>query len=498
MTKITIEKYNESHIRVYGDPSVEMEIKERFSFMAPNYKHHPKYKARIWDGRIHMYNLGTKKLPFGLIHKVEEFCGDNDYEITYKNFPDEGLLITPEELESFITNLDIRSKGNQIEVRDYQFDCILESINSRRLVSKVPTSGGKSLIIYIIMRWLLENELRFMLIVPNITLVNQMFSDFVDYSSANGFDVDYHCHKLHGGEAKEFQKDVLISTWQSIDAINRKTDVSKVLNTYDAVCIDECHQAASAVLTKLLEKMVDVGFRFGTTGTVNPEAVNELTITGHIGPIYSAISTKELIDRGQVSDILIKSIVLKYSDEERKLVKEMDYQAEMDFLCNNKKRNEFITNIAIASSGTTLVLVQYVEKHALPLYEMIKAKSNRPVYYVTGGVSGKEREEIRQKANKEDCIIIASYQTMSTGVNVPNIRNVIFGSPSKSMIRILQSIGRGLRLHKDKDRMVLIDIVDDLKFKKSKNYTLTHFEERLKIYQIEQFPIKIIEIELNR
>lgn len=496
MTKLIIEKYTESHIRVYGDPSAEMELKEKFTFMAPNYKHHPKYKARIWDGRISMYNLGTKKMPFGLLSKVEEFCTDSEYEIEYKNFPDAEVLITEDQLEEFINQLDIRSKGSPIEVRDYQFNCILDSINAKRLVSKVPTSGGKSLIIYVIMRWLLENELRFMLIVPNITLVNQMYSDFLDYSSDNGFDVEETCHKLHGGEAKEFQKNVLISTWQSIDAINRKTDVSKILNTYDAVCVDECHQASSAVLTKLLEKMVDVSFRFGTTGTVNPETINELTVTGHIGPIYSAISTKELIDRGQVSDILIKSIVLKYNEDERKAAKEMDYQKEMDFLCKHEKRNQFLCNIALASEGTTLILVQYVEKHAVPLYELIKSKSSRPVYYVTGSVSGKDREDIRQKANKEDCIIIASYQTMSTGVNVPNIRNVIFGSPSKSLIRILQSIGRGLRLHKDKERMVLIDIVDDMKYKKHKNYTLNHFEERLKIYQIEQFPIKIIEVNL--
>ena len=496
MTKLIVEKFNESHIRVYGDPSSEMDLHEHFTFMAPNYQHHPKYKARIWSGKLHMYNLGTKKLPAGLLQKVEEFCNDNEISIEYKNFPDAEVLITTDELDQFIKDLNLHSKGNPLEVRDYQYQCIFESINAKRLVSKVPTSGGKSLIIYVIMRWLLENDLRFMLIVPNVTLVGQMFSDFKDYSTENGFDVEAHCHKLHSGEAKEFKKSVLISTWQSLDSIDRTSNIGTILNTYDATLIDECHQAKGPTLVKILEKMVDVSFRFGTTGTIGSDSVNELTIVGHIGPIYSAISTRELIDRGQVSNIQIKSVVLKYSEEERKAVKEMDYQKEMDFLCKNEKRNKFICNTALACTGTTLILVQYVDKHAIPLYELIKSKSDRPVYYVAGSVSAKEREEIRQKANTEDCIIVASYQTMSTGVNVPNIRNVIFGSPSKSMIRILQSIGRGLRLHKDKERMVLIDIVDDLKYKKSKNYTLDHFEERLRIYQLEQFPIKIIELNI--
>lgn len=496
MTKVIVEKFNNSHIRIYGDPSAEMDIHEHFTFMAPNYQHHPKYKARIWNGKIHMYNLGTKKLPAGLLQKVEEFCGDNDVEIEYKNFDTAEVLITEEELEQYIKDLNIHSKGNPIEVRDYQFQCILESINAKRLVNKVPTSGGKSLIIYVIMRWLIDQDLRFMLIVPNVTLVGQMFSDFADYSTANGFDVEANCHKLHAGEAKEFQKRVLISTWQSLDSIDRKTNIAPILNTYDAVCVDECHQVKGPTLIKILEKMVDVSFRFGTSGTITPEAVSELTIIGHIGPIYSAITTRELIDRGQVSNIQIKSVVLKYSEEERKAAKEMDYQKEMAFLCANEKRNSFICNTALACQGTTLILVQLVEKHAIPLYELIKSKSTRPVYLVTGSVSATDRESIRQKANSEDCIIIASYSTMSTGVNVPNIRNVIFGSPSKSMIRILQSIGRGLRLHKDKERMILIDIVDDLKYKKSKNYTLDHFEERLRIYQIEQFPIKIIEVNI--
>lgn len=493
-----IQHINHSQIKVYGDPSVEMDLREEFSFMAPNYRFHPKFKAGLWNGKISMYNNGTKRMPAGLKDRVIEYFKRNDIEFELKGFDEQEVLTTKEELEEFIKSLNIHSRGNPIEVRDYQLDCILKSINSRRLVSKVPTSGGKSLIIYCIIRWLLQHELRFVLVVPNIMLVGQMYSDFEDYSTHNGFAVSENCHKLHGGEDKEFTKPVLISTWQSISAINRKKSAAEIWNTYDAVCIDEAHSASSKEIIGLLDQMVDVGFRFGTTGTVKEEASSKMTIEGHLGPIYTAITTKELIDRKQVSGIQIKTIVLKYTDAERQHVKSFDYIQEMDYIKGHTRRNNILKKLAMACEGTTLLLVQNVESHAVPLYEEIKATigDTRPVYYVSGSVSGKEREEIRLKANTEDCIIVATFQTLSTGVNIPNIRNVIFGYPSKSLIRILQSIGRGLRLHKGKDRMILIDVVDDLKHKKKKNYAINHFEERLKIYQMEQFPINVQEIQL--
>ena len=359
--QIKIQFIDNSKIKVFGDAAVEAEIKDHFTFMAPNYKHHPKYKARMWDGKISLYNSRTRTVPAGLKSNVIEYCKDNDIEFELVNFPKDEILVTKEQLEKFIETLDIRSKGNKIEVRDYQFDCILKSINSKRLVSRVPTSGGKSLIIYVMIRWFLENDLRYILIVPNVMLVKQMFSDFADYSTHNGFDVDQHCHKLHSGEAKEFKKSVLISTWQSLSAMMKKNQsFDEILNTYDAVCIDECHMVKSTELTKLLDSMKEVQFRFGTTGTIDSVSVNKLTIQGHIGEIYSAITTKELIDRGQVSNIKIKSLLLNYDADQCKLVKDYDYQQEMMYLKLNAKRNSFLSKLAIAAEGMTLLLVQNV------------------------------------------------------------------------------------------------------------------------------------------
>lgn len=510
MKPITIQNYNSSHLRVFGDVSIEHDLKDYFTFRAANYRFHPKYKAGLWDGNISMYNVGTKKIPAGLLGEVIKFFEKEEIEFVLDGFDDQEELISREGLSEFIESLNITIDGNKIQLREHQFECILASINARRLVSEVPTSGGKSLIIYCIARYLLSHGLRFMLVVPSIMLVNQMYSDFADYSSMSDWDVTENCNKLHSGEAKEFTKPLLISTWQTLSSMARKSNISQILNTYDGVCIDECHQAKSTELVKLLEQMVDVSFRFGTTGTVHPDLASKLTIEGHLGPVFRAITTKELMEKGEVSDLQIHAIVLKYSDADRELVakhnveythdgkkkfRRMEYQQEMDFINSHTRRQATLSNIAMACKGTTLLLVQKVEEHAVPIYNDLVKKSERPVYMIHGKVKEKERERIKKLVSEQDCILVATYQTLSTGVSINNIANVIFGSPSKSLIRVLQSIGRGLRLHKLKNRMNLIDVVDDIKYKKTQNYALDHFEERLKIYQTQKFAIKIKEFQ---
>ena len=193
------------------------------------------------------------------------------------------------------------------------------------------------------------------------------------------------------------------------------------------------------------------------------------------------------------------SIILKYNEDIRKERKNKTYQEEMDWLVANEKRNKFIRNLAIKSSGNTLVLFQYVEKHGKILYELIKEKahSERKVFFVYGGTDTTDREAIRHITEGEsDAIIIASYGTFSTGINIPSLENVIFASPTKSKIRNLQSIGRGLRLKSGKTQCNLFDIADDLHWKSWKNHTLNHAAERYKTYAEEEFTIKIVEVDL--
>jgi superfamily II DNA or RNA helicase len=503
--QVEISKINESFIKVFSSFEIEQEIRDYFTFFAPGHLFHPKFKARLWDGTVSLYNNRTKLLPIGLYSKLEEFCTEQSLEIKfiqndrYSSVVDKND-ISIEEIQAFVNDLDIWSKNTPITARDYQVSAIHKSIQDKRITMVSPTSSGKSLLLYAIIRWILETDpdARVLLIVPNVTLVNQMFGDFKDYSSHNNWNVDEHCQRLYSGLSKELSKRVLISTWQSFAKISKdKVNGPKILSLYRGVICDEAHLAKGIEMQSILEKCTHAEYRIGATGTIDTNQnakLNVLQIEGFLGPLHRVITTKQLIDTNQVSGLNIKALVLKYSAEECKLIKSADYQQEVKWLVDNKKRNAFLVKISLSTDGTTLLLVNHRDTHAKVLVEELLKVSKRPVYYIAGDVDADERERIRQVANTEDCIIVGTYQTMSTGVNLPNIRHVIFGFPSKSSIRVLQSIGRGLRLHKDKTHMVLWDIVDDLRVKKAENYAYQHAIERLTIYRKEQFDITIKEL----
>ena len=287
---------------------------------------------------------------------------------------------------------------------------------------------------------------------------------------------------------------MVITTWQSIYKL-RKDWFKK----FDVVIGDEAHLFKAKSLTSILEKMEDTEYRFGFTGTLDGTQTHKLVLEGLFGPAQKVISTKELMDSGTLADFKIKILALKYHDEIRKIVSKMDYQAEMDFLVSHEGRNKFIKNLALSLQGNTLLLFQYVDKHGRILEEMIKEEAgDRKVFFIHGGVKGEERDDIRGIVEKENnAIIVASYGTFSTGVNIKNLHSIIFASPSKSKIRNLQSIGRGLRKSDTKDSATLYDIADDLSWKSTSNFTLKHLMERVKIYDEEKFDYKLYSIGLN-
>jgi len=506
MITVSVHKVNESFIKVFSDQSTESDIKDYFTFKVPGYQFSPKYKNRLWDGTISLFNIRTKLLPIGLYNRLLTFCKDNDIEVEVvptERFSciQEDIDVDLTDIKDFVDSLNLWSKSGPITTRDYQLDAIHHSIINRRATLISPTSSGKSLIIYCIIRWILEEDpdTRILLLVPNVSLVNQMMGDFREYASQSDFNVDTMCQKLYSGQNKELSKRVLITTWQSFTKIaNDKVNGPKILSLYRGVICDEAHTSKGAVVQSILEKCVHSTYRIGTTGTIDNNQIHQLVIEGFLGPIYRVTTTKELMDSSQVSSLKIKALILKYPEEDAKFVKKLEYPDEVKWLIINDNRNRFLVNVARSLTGTTLLLVRNRDTHAKVLYESLKTLSDKPVYYVAGDVSADAREIIRLTANVEDCIIVATYQTMAVGVNIPNIKNVIFGSPSKSSITVLQSIGRGLRLHSDKDFMTLIDIVDDLRYKSKENYAYLHAIERLTIYKKEQFDISIKEIPSGR
>jgi superfamily II DNA or RNA helicase len=237
------------------------------------------------------------------------------------------------------------------------------------------------------------------------------------------------------------------------------------------------------------------------TGTLDGAEVHELVLTGLFGVVEKVIDTSSLMQQGSLAQLKIKILVLKHDAESCKLLQQTPtYQDELQFIVASNERNMFIRNLANSLRGNTLVLFAYVEKHGKILHSLIKDQCNHDnVFFVAGEVEAEDRENIRAIAEQTDnAIIVASYGVFSQGINIKRLHNIIFASPTKSRIRTLQSIGRGLRRGDDKDECRLFDIADDLTYRNKKNYTLKHLIERVKMYNTESFPYELHNIELKR
>jgi len=503
MADVIISKKNETFINIDCDLGILQELSDFFTFYVEGYKHMPRYRAGVWDGKIRLLDMRFGTLPAGLTPELVEYSSKLGYSVSFNtnNFgvPNEKTMVDIETLKKWIFDLNIHTTINgldtRIDVRDYQVQAIYNCIHNQRQVSITPTGGGKSVIAYCLYRWYMEHGMKhFLIVVPTLGLVKQIYSDFKEYS--NGFDFEANSQIITGETDKNISKSIIISTWQSLYKMP-----SKWFNSIDVILMDECHQCKSDAIKGIFEKATNVKYRFGMTGSLDKSAVNKLVIKGMIGEISKAKTTRELIDEGHLSDIKITCVILRYNKESKALIKSADYQTELEFLCQHKNRNTFISKLALKQTGNSLVLFNYVEKHGKPLYEEIKnLATTQKVHFVSGKVEADDREEIRLlvQASTESNIIVASVGTFSTGVNLPRIHNIIFATPTKSVIRVMQSIGRGLRKSSDKEYLKLYDIADNIVPSKHKpNITMRHFLERLRIYNEEKHPYKIIEANIE-
>lgn len=510
METIIVRKLNESKLQIECEPSIQYELAEHFCFYVPGYKFTPAYKNKIWDGKIRLFDLRFKTLPVGLLDYLYEFGRAREYNIVtessdYYSFPDASTEVGVDMLQQFIDdNLTISSGGHVITPHDYQLRAVSEALSNERRLILSPTASGKSLIIYLAIRWFLINvRMPVLIVVPSTSLVEQLASDFADYSEFDeSFDADNLIQKIYSGESKKITKPVTITTWQSV-----YKQPAQWCQKFGFVVGDEAHNFKAKSLTTLMDKCSEARFRMGTTGTLDGTKTHQMVLEGLFGSVYKVITTKELMDRGAVADLKIKALVLKYSDPSRKLVSsgstKMSYQEEISFITQSQKRNNFIKNLVSNLEGNTLVLFNLVDKHGKPMHQLIvehfkKKYPNRKVFFVSGKTAVDDREKIRQIVETEnDAVIVASLGTFSTGINIKNLHNVVFASPSKSQIKILQSIGRGLRKSDNGRHMELYDIIDDLHWRKRQNYTLKHGAERISIYAKEMFKYKVIEVPFN-
>lgn len=487
MTDIIIQKKNEIFLKVETEPHINQELFDYFTFEVPGAKFMPQYRSKYWDGKIRLYSNHTGEIYVGLLDKLVAWAKRCEYSVEFKENKFYGLPFEENEMISLSGVSDYMNKISKHQPRDYQIDAVYDALRYNRKLLISPTASGKSLMIYTIVRYFVDNHKNILLIVPTTSLVEQMVKDFSDY----GWESEDYCHKIYSGKEKNTNKPVVVTTWQSIYNLPRS-----FYENFDVVIGDEAHQFKSKSLVGIMTKMDNAKYRFGFTGTLDGSQTHKWVLEGLFGPSYKVTQTKELIEKGHLSKLQIKILLLKHNSQQFN-----EYEEEVQYIIGHEKRNNFIKNLVLDLKGNSLVLFNRVESHGQILYELINnsASKNRKVFFVHGGVDTETREKIREITEKEnDAIIVASYGTFSTGINIKNLHNVIFASPSKSRIRNLQSIGRVLRKGENKNKAILYDIADDATYKSRKNYTLNHLIERIKIYNEEKFNYEILQINFNK
>jgi superfamily II DNA or RNA helicase len=525
VSDLKIRKVNEATLRIECSNSIARELTEYFSAFSDNYRFHPKYKAKQWDGKLRFFTW-ENTLPIGLLYKVKEFCAKGRY--TLEQLYEQGETVPYSEYLAFVDslNIDVRDEhNNSVPVRDYQLKAAYEAICEKHLNMASSTASGKSLIIYIIIRWLVSKGKRCLCIFPTTILVEQIFSDFADYGWE---DVENNCCMIYSGKKRLLERNIIFSTWQSLYTDKDKDEIAK----FDCLLVDEAHGQSgnSKSFAAISKNCINAEYRFGLSGSFpDPLTADWFTTVGATGEIRTYSTYKTLQDAGHISQLKIYAVRLKYPNSLRYLnyetniqdatdtdedfddeletttPRENKYAKETDFVNKLECRNKFIVKLVQKLKGNTLVLFTKIEAHGKPLFERLRAEvTGKMVMYIDGSVSVADRKLIKARMETNDeCVLAATYSTLSTGVNIKRIHNIIFVSGTKSKVRTIQSIGRGLRKHITKDFMKLFDLVDDLSFKDSNkkiryvNFAVKHYGERLKIYRKNEFTIETLEYELK-
>lgn len=471
---LKISNINESFVKLDCEAAMLHELSDRFTFDVQNAKFMPSYKAGIWDGKIRLINSRNSTTHKGLVPNIIDYCIESNYTAEFSD----------EYLNPFkrISSFSAKKLKVPHTFRDFQLNCFNIAMKKKRQVFVSSTGSGKSLMIYSIMRAMLYENKKTLIIVPTISLVEQLYKDFDGYSNKDEvFNAKDLVHKIHSGAEKNSDLPVTISTWQSLQKLP-----AEYFKQFRCVIADEVHLFDAKACTTIMDKCTKAFNRFGFTGTLKESKTHELSLIGLFGPVTHLSNTSELIKEGILSEMDIKCITLKHKTTNNLISSSTNYHEEMQYLFQHERRREFLSNLCKKTTGNTLLLFFAVEKHGIPMHEMMKDQiPEKDVHLIYGGTGVHAREEIRELTeNSNDKIIVASVGVFSTGINIKNIHNIVLASPTKSTVRILQSIGRGLRIGKSlNDHLTVWDISDDLREgRKKNNYTLNHFIKRWELY----------------
>ena len=474
---IKIQKINEVSCRIFAEASVCKEINDKFRYRAPNYFFDKRIRKGKWDGYTKLYNMVDNTFPIGILPELSKFLEESGYQFTISG--DFGAVNFSEyEALEFIKTLNLPEKYS---IRDYQLKYFIKAVRNRRMIGLSPTSSGKSLIIYLLYRYF---KVKTLIIVPTTALVLQFINDFKDY----GYEGD--AHLIMEGNEKDTKKDLIISTYQAIYDENQIWFADKEL-----IIVDEVHTFQAKTLVKMMKKTKLTKIKIGFTGSLQEDELSLMNIKSSFGPIYRFIRSHELIEKGFSSPVYFKILKLNhinslYRNNEVKI----NYHDEINYIEKLDNRAEFIKNLAISLTGNTFIMFR-TKQHGKKLFDLIKKESKVPVFYVDGSVDATDRLDLIKEIEEMENSITVCSTVFSTGINLQKLNNLIFSHPSKSRIRVIQSIGRGLRMKLGKKYLMVFDIADIL-IDRLDNTTLLHLKERKKMYDEEKFPYKEYNINL--
>lgn len=508
---VLIHKVNETFLRLETTEATARHIFKSFRFTNNKLKYHPRVKARLWDGYINLFNIYSYQIYIGLLEELVQFFKDNDYSYAF-SFKKENAF------HEDIFQQTLSLVEDKFEFFEHQLSAIKFALKTNRGLIVSATGSGKSLIMYVIaMYYLLQGQQKVLIIVPRTQLVEQISDAFIEYHKGDKKAFRDTFELIYSGTTRNPNASIVISTWQSLSN-NPQSSFAK----YDVVLFDEAHLVTAKCLVSIMENCTNTKYKFGFTGTLTNKSadtdIDEFVLKGLFGKVEVVSTNRELMDKDILTKVVVNAVHLNYKDKdlckrimngspEVKAIKDHVLKRkklfvdEINYMFSSEIRNDLLVKIALSRKGNTLMMFQLVEKHGKILYDLLKeaVKSvGKEVFYIHGKISVTERELIRMLIESQDnIIVVSSYGTTSTGIDYKNISNIIFASGFKSKITTLQTIGRGLRKHINKDFLNVYDLGDDFSLgKKTKNFLFSHFLERVSIYREEKFPIKLIEYDI--
>lgn len=509
-------KYSKGKIFVQGARNEITGLKRWFNRFVENYMFSPLYKNKLWNGKRTRYNKDENSVPFGLWQEVYRCANEHNYDINFINKKDFPLNrdIKEEDFKNFVNSFfkGYMYKGKEFKPRPYQMRIAYKILKNRYCNIAVATSGGKTLIFALVFFYLLHNnkDRKFLLVVPSKTLVTQFYDDLINFDWNNKLDLNI--GEIYGKEEKPRisypDKDVnlYIGTFQSLS--NSKNYPRKWFKQFYSITLDEGHKSKSESYKKILNHVMDsTYYRWGMSGTFPKiDTYEMMEIMSKTGPVVDKVSARELMDAGYITKVKIKSILMNHNDYEfsdlLEIVASKDkksaYDLEVDKIQQSEKRIGVINQIVSECKSNTLVLFHNTEYGHKLLEHLEKENPDKIFHYIDGKVSNKKRTPIKKDMENTDRIrvLVASFGTLSTGVSITSITNIIFTQSFKKHQVIIQSIGRALRLHEDKKYAYIFDLVDIFnkdeyvlkKPSKFKNILYSHYQKRLKIYNEEEYP----------